>query len=241
MTPRLVTLAALAGHTGAGVRVAVVDSGIHGAHPHVGGIGDAIAIDDHGVVAGDATDRLGHGTAVAAAIREKAPDCTLISVKIFDRALVATGAALDAAIRIAADRGADIINLSLGTTTADHRARLSAAIDHAADRGARVVAAAPQPGAEWLPGAIDGVWAVAVDADLPRDHCRIIARAWTRQPVPMPAPARGETVRLAASPHPRPLPGVPPDRNFRGPSFAVANATGLLAVLVGASRATSRA
>jgi hypothetical protein len=32
-----------------------------------------------------------------------------------------------------------------------------------------------------------------------------------------------------ASPFPRPIPGVPPERNLHGVSFAVANMTGLLA------------
>ena len=39
---------------------------------------------------------------------------------------------------------------------------------------------------------------------------------------------------LVASGYPRPIPGVPPDRNLNGISFAVANATGVLAAaLVG--------
>jgi len=37
---------------------------------------------------------------------------------------------------------------------------------------------------------------------------------------------------LAASPYPRPIPGVPPERNLNGISFAVANATGVLARLL---------
>ena len=35
-------------------------------------------------------DRLGHGTAVAAAIKEKAPDAEIYAVKVFDRALSAS-------------------------------------------------------------------------------------------------------------------------------------------------------
>ena len=37
-------------------------------------------------------------------------------------------------------------------------------------------------------------------------------------------------VRVKASGFPRPIPGVPPERNLKGLSFAVANATGLLAL-----------
>ena len=39
-------------------------------------------------------------------------------------------------------------------------------------------------------------------------------------------------VRIRASGFPRPIPGVPPERNLRGQSFAVANATGLMALAI---------
>ena len=39
----------------------------------------------------------------------------------------------------------------------------------------------------------------------------------------------GESFALRASPYPRPIPGVPPERNVNGISFAVANASGCLA------------
>jgi hypothetical protein len=41
--------------------------------------------------------------------------------------------------------------------------------------------------------------------------------------------ASRDVVRLRASGYPRPIPGVPPERNLKGVSFAVANATGLIA------------
>ena len=46
----------------------------------------------------DYLDRLGHGTAVIAAIREKAPDAEIFAVKVFDRSLSTSIAALVAAI-----------------------------------------------------------------------------------------------------------------------------------------------
>jgi hypothetical protein len=54
--------------------VAIIDSGVYAAHPHVGSVAGGIAIDQNGHEHDDYADRLGHGTAVAAAIREKAPD-----------------------------------------------------------------------------------------------------------------------------------------------------------------------
>lgn len=215
---RVISLASLAGRTGRGVRVAVIDSGVHASHPHVGGIVHVAAFDDGGQHANDVTDRLGHGTAVAAAIREKVPGAELLSAKVFDRSLAATAAALAAAIRWAADQRARLINLSLGTTNRDHAAALSDAIAHASQAGALVVAAAPDAAHDWLPGAMSGVIAVALDWECPRDACRLV---------------HTDTAGLeaSASGYPRPIPGVPPERNLKGQSFAVANVTGLLALV----------
>lgn len=203
--------------TGRGVRIAVVDSGIHAAHPHVGGISGGVGIGPLGELSDDYVDRLGHGTAVAAAIREKAPKCELLSVRVFDRTLTTTGLALVAAIEWAALQGVHLINLSLGTSNQEHAPALAAAVAKAAARGAIVVSAAPQEGAAWLPGGLHGVVAVDVDWDCPREECRVVS-----------ADAGG--IRLTASGYPRPIPGVAPERNFSGLSFAVANVTGLLAL-----------
>ena len=40
------------------------------------------------------------------------------------------------------------------------------------------------------------------------------------------------TLAVSASPYPRPIPGVPLARNLNGISFAVANVTGVLALLL---------
>ncbi len=205
--------------TGRGVRVAVVDTGVHVDHPHVGGISGGIALDGNGDTVGDLVDRLGHGTAVAAAIREKAPDVELLVVKVFDRRLVTTGAALVAGIRWAGSQGVHLINLSLGTTNLDHRDALSAAVEEAARHGAVVISAAPQPGAHWFPGALPGVVSVDVDWACPRDECHVTV-------------TDDGAIRLRASGYPRPIPGVPVDQNLSGISFAVANASGYLARLL---------
>ena len=104
-----------AGRTGRGVRVAVVDSGIAAGHPHVGGMVGGVSLLENGEDPSDYRDRLGHGTAVAGAIREKAPDAELLAVRIFDRELKATAEVLARAISWAADHGVQLINLSLGT------------------------------------------------------------------------------------------------------------------------------
>lgn len=213
------SLSALAGKSGAGVRVAVIDTGVHADHPHVGGITGGIGIDQDGRATDDLQDRLGHGTAVAAAIREKASAVDLLAVKVFDRRLVTTGIALVEGMRWAVGQRVDVINLSLGTTNEAHRDVLVAAVAEAEAAGALVVAAAPQPDANWLPGALPGVVAVDVDWMCPRDECRVTV-------------ADDGKVTMRASGYPRPIPGVPVDQNVSGLSFAVANACGFIALML---------
>lgn len=217
MTSFALTIAALGSRAGRGVRVAVIDSGVHPNHAHVGGISGGIAIGSDGAVTGDIVDRLGHGTAVAAAIREKAPQVELLAVKVFDQALTSTGRALVSAIEWAASQHVHIINLSLGTLNQEHAADLAGAIARASASGAIVVSAAPQLDAAWLPGGLPSVVAVDVDWECERDTCRVEIEDDDR-------------IRMTASAYPRPIPGVPPDRNFRGLSFAVANCAGFLAL-----------
>src|SRR5262245_6645808 len=102
------------------LKVAIIDSGIHAAHPHVGGVIGGIGIREDGSTHDDFVDRLGHGTAVAAVIHEKAPQAELFIIKVFDRELAATGAALVSACRYALDIDAGLVNLSLGTQNQEH-------------------------------------------------------------------------------------------------------------------------
>lgn len=198
------------------VRVAIIDSGVHADHPHVGGVAGGIGIREDGSRHDDYVDRLGHGTAVTAVIREKAPAAEIYCIKVFDRELAATGRALVAAIDHAIEARAQIINLSLGTTNADHAAPLADIVGRAAAAHVMVVAAGEQDGVRWLPGSLLGVWPVLLDWSIPREECRVTLRS-------------GSPPVCVASGYPRPIPGVPPERNLKGLSFAVANVTGLLA------------
>lgn len=202
-------------YTGRGIRVAVVDSGIHALHPHVGGVEQGVAIRDDGSLDDDFVDWLGHGTAVAAAIREKAPDAALVAVKVFWRALATDASSLVIGIDEASSRGAVVINLSLGTVNARHRTALQAAVERAGGRGAVVVSALDEGGVRWLPGSLDGVVPVRLDWSCPKDGYRVIRD-------------NGRRV-VAASGYPRDIPNVPRERNLKGISFAVANASGFVA------------
>lgn len=211
-------------YTGLGVCVAVVDSGVHAAHPHVGSVAGGIGMGVAGAP-DDYVDRLGHGTAVSAAIREKAPDAELWAVKVFDRELATDVQLLVGAIRWATDQGARLINLSLGTSNEHHAQLLSDAVAAAARRAAFIVAAYEDDGVRWLPGSLDGVLAVRLEWTCPRDRYR-------------PVEENGRVV-FRASGYPRSIPGVAPERNLRGLSFAVANMTGFAARALEHTRATS--
>ena len=158
----------LAEFTGEGVRIAVIDSCVHAEHPHVRGVVGGVAIREDGTLHEDYVDRLGHGTAVTAAIREKAPNAEILAIKVFWRALSTDIATLVRAIDEAADRSASVINLSLGTGRMQHRELLEAAVARARAQGALIVAANDDGGVRWLPGCLEHV--VAVRADWARER-----------------------------------------------------------------------
>ena len=54
------------------ITVAVVDSGANAPHPHLSEVAGGVAFDFEGQESTDYVDQLGHGTAAAAAIQEKA-------------------------------------------------------------------------------------------------------------------------------------------------------------------------
>jgi subtilisin family serine protease len=205
----------LSEYTGKGIRIAVIDSGVHADHPHVRGVAGGVAIHDDGTLDDDFVDRLGHGTAVAAAIREKAPGSDLLAVKVFWRTLATSVTTLVRAIDEACARGATIVNLSLGTPEHRHRAELADAVSRARAAGVFIVSAKEGTGGRWLPGDLAEVIPVHLDWACVRDGYRIMSE-------------NGRSI-IVASGYPRDIPGVPRERNLKGISFAVANATGFVA------------
>ncbi|WP_082010559.1 subtilisin-like serine protease QhpE [Novosphingobium malaysiense] len=205
--------------TGRGVRIAVIDSGVHPGHDHINSSlllpGAAIAGDGTIDTGPEATlDRMGHGTAVTAAIQEKAPDASCIPVRVFHDALKTTGYALITAIDWAAGQGADIINLSLGSTNPAHAPAFAAAVERARDAGSIVVAPYAVEETPCYPGACEGVLSVRLDWDCPRETFRA---------------ATDGSGHFSASGLPRPIPGVPQRRNIHGISFATAQMSGFAA------------
>jgi subtilisin family serine protease len=217
----------LAEYTGKGVRIAVIDSGVHAAHPHVRGVAGGMAIREDGSIFDEYVDRLGHGTAVTAAIREKAPDAEIFAIKVFWRALATDITTLVRAIDEAAARGAAVINLSLGTAEMRHRDQLASAVARACTRNAIIVAANDDGGVRWLPGCLEDVIAVRADWACERDAYTV--SFVEDRPV------------LSTSPYPRDIPGVSREQNVNGVSFAVANASAFVARALEASPGAGRA
>jgi subtilisin len=105
---------------GAGVTVAIVDSGVEGDHPAVGGAlrrsvrveieGDEATVHDD-----DAVDVVGHGTACASIINSLAPMASLLSIRVLGPDNRGKGLAFAAGLEWAIDQGASVINLSLSS------------------------------------------------------------------------------------------------------------------------------
>jgi subtilisin family serine protease len=138
--------------TGAGVKVAVIDTGIDLDHPDLDGNVDAANSKTFVVRTSSATDDNGHGTHVAGTIAAEdntigvigvAPQATLIAVKVLDKRGAGYWSDVAAGVDWARQKGANIANMSLGggaTTT------METACSTASGAGVLLVAAAGNSG-----------------------------------------------------------------------------------------------
>lgn len=134
----------------AGVLVAVVDTGVDASHPALAGRVEQ-AID---LVDGEGGDPNGHGTHVAGTVAGAdagcgsigvAPDARILPVRVLDSDGGGSASVVADGIRRAADRGAAVINLSLGADVVVRNlgeSGLEDAIDYAWAKGAITVLAA---------------------------------------------------------------------------------------------------
>ncbi|MFI9007792.1 S8 family serine peptidase [Actinosynnema sp. NPDC053489] len=109
-----------AGHTGAGARVAVLDSGVDVTHPDLAG---AVVESRNFTDSPDTDDRVGHGTHVAATITGSgayqgvAPGSSVLNGKVLGDQGGGYESDVIAGMEWAAAAGADVVNLSLGGST----------------------------------------------------------------------------------------------------------------------------
>jgi len=141
-----------AANDGAGATVAVIDTGLHLSHPmfagHVAGAWNAFNQSgdvsdmgngiDEGALNG-ADEGAGHGTHVAGIVMQVAPGAAIMPIKAIDDEGRGQAWVLAKAIAHAADNGADVINLSLGST--DRSQVIEAAVNAALSQNVFVAAA----------------------------------------------------------------------------------------------------
>ena len=112
--------AALRDGDGAGIRIAVLDTGIETAHPALDGLtlrDDVILLGDGpriSVTDGAGVDAYGHGTAIAGIIREIAPRAEIGSFRVLGADLASRSVVIAAGARLAMERGYHILNCSFG-------------------------------------------------------------------------------------------------------------------------------
>ncbi|MFI1162197.1 type VII secretion-associated serine protease mycosin [Streptomyces sp. NPDC020801] len=169
--------------TGAGVTVAVIDSGVEPDNPDLKGrvlSGKDFTTDQPG---DEHTDYDGHGTGMAGLIAGTgaydsgkgafglAPGAKILPIRVPDASKAANEAdaakqfneATSKAIRYAADAGAQVINISLGQKEDSHL--LTAAVKYALEKGSLIFAAVGNSGKDYnhveYPAATPGVIGVA--------------------------------------------------------------------------------
>ncbi len=141
--------------TGAGVTIAVLDTGVDDKNPVLAGHvlrgwnyvddNDNTSDGKNGIDSnsdGHFDSAAGHGTFIGGLIRLMAPDAQILPERVLDSDGNGTVFTLVQAIQDAVAAGAQIINLSLGTTTKLATRLLSDAVEEARNAGAMVVVAA---------------------------------------------------------------------------------------------------
>jgi Subtilase family len=202
------------GATGRGVKIAVIDSGVNMNHPHIIAPIQPVFLDSFDEER-SVEDRAGHGTAVTAAIQEKAPEAEYFAIKLLGRSLRTSAARLVEAIRWSVENRMNVVNLSLGTSNLGAWPELQELAGRARERGVLLISARNAGAEPTLPGALPEVIGVDVDWELPRQRYRVSTVS--------------DSQHFIASGFPRPLPGMHPARNLHGISFAVANMSGFAA------------
>ena len=159
--------------TGAGIKVAVLDSGVDGNHEDISSKVVARAnFSSSATKSGDvvAEDYYGHGTHMAGSVAATAdntkgvagvcPGCTILAGKVLNDSGVGSSSSLANGINWAVSNGAKVINMSLGVRASR---TLETAVNNAWSKGVVLVAAAGNGGNQTkiYPGAYPNVIAAA--------------------------------------------------------------------------------
>lgn len=140
--------------TGRGVIIADLDTGADSCHEILKGIFQKSFVDETTTpencpsASTPHVPGFGHGTAVASMLRVVAPDAKIMSLRVFDSTGVAQVSDIYEAIIYAVDHGAQVINMSFGSSEPSDT--LKEALQYAHDHGVALVAAAGNDGTDGL-------------------------------------------------------------------------------------------
>jgi len=153
--------------TGAGVRVAILDTGVLARHPALIGhltpgynaFRPNTAPDD--LPDGDTNAAVGHGTMIAGLVARLAPDAKILPVRVLNGDGIGTIFSVVAGIHYAVKHGARVINMSFGATQPSDA--LEQAVEEAIDAGVVIVAAAgnSNTNAPYYPASLGNILTVA--------------------------------------------------------------------------------
>jgi len=157
------------GSTGAGVKVAIVDSGVDANHEYVGSVARSVVIRYARDAEGQAKlseedghrDVFGHGTACAGIIRRVAPDAEIYSIRVLGEFLTGKGPVFAAGLKWAIDNGMNVVNMSLSTSKQEYFSRFHQLSDEAYFKNVMLVSAINNNPAPSYPSEYSSVFSVA--------------------------------------------------------------------------------
>ena len=161
--------------TGAGVTVAIIDSGIERGHPALGGrLRESYvveppsdpAMDPRVVPDPEGVDVVGHGTACAGIIHRLAPEADLVSIRVLGPENRCKGSVFAAGLAFAIERGYPVVNLSLSSRSEALFGHFHDLVDQAFFAGLLLVSAANNVAGASYPSLFSSVVSVAAH-DLP--------------------------------------------------------------------------
>lgn len=167
--------------TGEGVDVCILDSGVDGDHPLVGGLDSAVVVTLDGeettIQPDTVGDVCGHGTACAGIVRSLAPACRLHSVRVLGEGNTGSGELILGGLQHAIESGYDVVNLSLSTTKRRFAELLHELADTAYFKGTVLIASAHNMPVESYPWRFSSVISVG-------SHEGSDSREWYANPDP---------------------------------------------------------
>jgi subtilisin family serine protease len=158
------------GSTGAGVTVAIIDSGLEVSHPALHGrVVESVAVEmvdgEPKVVPDDGADMFGHATACGGIILGLAPEVELVSIRVLGADLRGKGAAFAEGLDWAIERRVQVANLSLSSRSEAMYPVFHELADEAYFHNVALVSAANNVPGPSYPSLFSSVFSVAAHAE----------------------------------------------------------------------------